>query len=100
MKIKDWHVMVGSNNRHDYFYGDLSEFEPEEYNDMKEIPYELWEAKDFSEIFGNILEDRNHHWMTDITDILLTALESALLPANTVDFIMKKFVETVEDRKF
>lgn len=99
MKIQNWHVMTKGNER-SYFYGDLSDFETEELEGYSEVPYGLWIAEDFSEILGNILEDRNHHWMTDVPRLLLDVLESTLPEENTRMFIMKKFAERMENEKF
>lgn len=99
MKIQNWHVMTKGKER-SYFYGDLSDFEPNELEGYSEVSYDLWIAEDFTEILGNILENRNHHWLTDVPRILLDVLESALLEENTRMFVMKKFAERMEAEKF
>jgi len=73
MKIKDFNVMVNPCNVKDrqYYYGSLDEFDLDEIGNRVKIPYEYWNACDFAEILGNIIEDRNHHWMTDIPNMIL-----------------------------
>ena len=59
-----------------------------------EIPYERWSAEDIAEIFGNELEDRNHHWLTDMPQKLLNVLNNTNLPTREHHArIMRLFME-------
>ena len=78
MKVKDWTVMTEEDTKgHNYFYGPLDEYEPEDYEGLIKVPYEEWTSCDFAEILGDILEDRNHHWMRDLPHMLLEILAEA-----------------------
>lgn len=102
MNIKDFNVMVNPLNLNErrYFYGELDEFDLSEIGNFVKIPYEEWTSKDFSTIFGNIIEDRNHHWMTDIPEILLDIMKQSRIPDIDKTFIMKNFAERIEKEKF
>lgn len=101
MELENWTVMAKEDTkRHDYFYGPLEDYELEEYEGFVEVPYEEWSASDFAEILGNILEDRNHHWMVDIPHMLLEILEEAKLKEPEKCLIMKRFTECLENEKF
>lgn len=99
MKLNNWHVMTKDNVR-SYFYGDLSEFEPDELDGYVEVPYDSWIAEDFTEVLGNILEDRNHHWMTDMPKMLFEVCTEALISEDSRTFILQKFSERMEREKF
>lgn len=74
MKINDWHVMKSvytDNNKTSYFYGDLSEFEPEDYALLVEAPIGEWAKEDFVEILGNMLEDDNRHTLITLPNLLV-----------------------------
>lgn len=59
-----------------------------------EIPYEQWKAEDIAEIFSSELEDRNHHWLTDMPQKLLNALNNTNLPTREHHArIMRLFME-------
>lgn len=63
-----------------------------------EIPYDEWTAEDLAEIFGNELEDRNHHWLTNMPQLLLQSLTEANLPTDTYRTqIMRSFMEKMID---
>ena len=63
-------------------------------SEQVEIPYEGWKAEDIAEIFGNELEDRNHHWLTDMPRKLLNALNNVNLPTREHHArIMRLFME-------
>lgn len=57
-----------------------------------EIPYEKWTAEDIAEIFGNELEDRNHHSLTSMPRKLLDTLRKTV-PENLHADVMKSFME-------
>lgn len=64
-----------------------------------EISYENWSAEDISEIFGNELEDRNHHWLTDMPQLLLDALNKTELPTRQHHAqIMRLFMENMSKK--
>jgi len=85
MDINDW--TVGKCNKcgkdAGYYCGDLKrDYEPDDLKcscggEIVPVPREEWKAEDYSEIFGNHLEDRNHHWMTQMPNNLLNILKSA-----------------------
>ncbi len=103
MKIKDWHVMESlfmDNNQRYYFYGDLSEINPEDTAFLFEVSYEKWNASDYTEILVSILEDRNQHLIADLPRILLEILSAAAVTKEQEDFIMKKLCESIEAKTF
>jgi len=101
MKICEWNVMKNEpETDHYYFYGPMDEFEPEDYEGLLPVPYEAWSAADFAEIIGDILEDRNHHWMTCVPNLLLKILIEKKLPETEVTMIMKEFAERMEKEIF
>ena len=64
-----------------------------------EIQYEQWNAEDIAEIFGNELADRNHHWLTDMPQKLLNALNNANLPTREHHArIMRLFMEEMSEQ--
>lgn len=99
MKIKDWHVMESvymEKKQRYYFYGDLSEIEPEDTAFLFEIPYDKWNASDYTGILISILEDRNQHQIADLLSMLLKILNAAGITYGQGDFIMKKLCESIE----
>lgn len=81
-----------------YYYGDSIE-EIREENRLGEnftfIPKELWKAKDYAEIFGNELEDRNRHAFVEMPNWLLEICNQILLSDKQKEALMKAFAEKV-----
>lgn len=64
-----------------------------------EIPYEQWKAEDIAEIFASELEDRNHHWLTDMPHKLLNVLNKTNLPTREFHaYIMRLFMEEMSEK--
>lgn len=100
MKLKDFTVMEdNTTKKHHYFYGDLSEFEPSDYENMTKIPYEKWTADDFSELLSNIAEDRNHHWLCSMFPIINESIKTNT-PDAIRNVIMKNMAERIEHEIF
>lgn len=100
MKIKDWHVMHNiKNNYKRYMYGSLTLFDDEDLDGLIEIPYENWSASDFAQILENILEDKNHHWMTDVPRMFNECMLSENIDEEKRNHIMKTFAERLENEK-
>lgn len=120
MKIKDrWVVLECPNcKRRTYWYlGDeykeiavedrlkATEFE-EGYSsncsicDVRQtiIPYEEWKEDDIAEIFGNELENRNHHWLTYMPYHLINALNNANIPIKHHSCVMRFFMEEMSNQ--
>jgi len=79
-----------------YFYGELSEYENTDFDckcggRIAEANQSEWNAKDYSEIFGNELEDQNRHGLTDMPNKLLGALRDANVEDCKQTEIMKTF---------
>lgn len=81
-----------------YYYGD-SEAEVREENalspDFNFVSQEKWTAKDYAEIFGNELEDRNRHSFVDMPSWLLDILSKTSLSDSEKAFVMRAFSEKV-----
>ena len=70
------------------------EIKENKFEKQIEIPYEQWKAEDIAEIFGNELEDRNHHWLVDMPQKLLNSLNKTNLPTREFHAtIMRLFME-------
>ncbi len=61
--VKNWTVMADSIGRHQYVYGPLEEYGPDDFKGLMEVQRADWTGMDYLEILANITEDRNHHWL-------------------------------------
>lgn len=98
MSIKDFTVMINkaTGKRH-YLHGPLDGFDADDLEGLQgPIPYKEWTAEDFAVLLGNIIEDRNHHWLCPMPDLLLNALKEAWVADDRAAYVMRIFTESFE----
>ena len=75
--FKNWTIMEKENGERGYFYGGLDDFEPEDLEGyIKEVSEDELNCQDLAELFGNELEDRNYHQITNLGWKVLNALNT------------------------
>lgn len=75
--FKNWTIMEKENGERGYFYGGLDDFEPEDLEGyVKAVSEEELNGKDLAELFGNELEDKNYHSITNLGWQVLEALNT------------------------
>lgn len=100
MQIENWHVIKEKNTDTQHLiYGPIEEYidecEPEWKDDYTEISQENWDVSTMSEVIGDMLEDNNHHRMTDIPNMIEECLEKANIPTDMQQKFFQKYMEAM-----
>ena len=75
--FKNWTVMEKENGERGYFYGGLDDFEEEDLEGyIKQVAEEDLNCEDLAELFGNELEDKNYHKITNLGWQILSSLNT------------------------
>ena len=87
-------VLENSNHQRKYFYGPLSDYEEEDFEDFNKIVSEDdYTCKDLVELFGDVLEDCNYHNLTSLGEDILEALNKTSISENDKVVILRTFME-------
>lgn len=103
----NWNVIakdVGKNQKgttlwlREYIWGDASdEYNEEEMQNIKVIPYEEWTANDFAQILSNEYEDANYHNFVEAPYEILRAIRETQTSLDLEDKLMKNICERLYD---
>ena len=93
--FQNWTIMEKEDGTRGYFYGGFDDFEEEDLEGfVKQVKEEDLNCKDLAELFGNELEDKNYHKITNLGWQILNSLnENTNLSENEKTNILRSFIK-------
>ena len=87
-------MMENHEGKRSCFYGGLDDFDEEETEGFDiEVDEKDWTCEELVEIFGEELENWNHHRETDLGNLLLNSLNASNIPEDEKKTVLYNFIK-------